>query len=146
MNSAELIYYVCLVAPLAWLAFLALRPFLANMNRLLFIVVGMTLYGFFVKAFVVPLTRVQDAQLVAAKNMATMIGSPTSDASTQLGLGIFVYLGIALTVTCLLMLWIQRVLTRSPDATSRKTSSADMNPGGHGRTDGYSPSNGNAGG
>lgn len=139
MDTIEIMHYASIVLPLVWLAALALRPFLADMNRLLFIVIGMTIYGFFVKALVIPLTGAQDAQLAAVKTLVAKNVISSSDSTAQVGLGLFVYLGIALAIACLLMLWIQRVLARSPHASPDK-SSADVNPGERRESDHCSPS------
>ena len=119
MNLSDIVYSVSMVLPLVWLAWLALRPFPANMNRLLFFVVGMTIYGFFVNAFVIPLTSGYDAYLVATRKLAEMTGAPASAAPPEALFGWVGYLGIALVAACLLMPWAQRALARTPEASSK---------------------------
>lgn len=123
MNFSDIVYSVSMVLPLVWLAWLALRPFLANMNRLLFFVVGMTIYGFFVNSFVIPLTSGYGAYLVANRKLAEMTGAPASAAPPEVLFGWVGYLGITLVAACLLMLWAQRVLARSPDHRSGQAQS-----------------------
>lgn len=123
MNFSDIVYSVSMVLPLVWLAWLALRPFLANMNRLLFFVVGMTIYGFFVNSFVIPLTGGYGAYLVATRKLAEITGAPASAAPPEALFGWVGYLGITLVAACLLMLWVQRGLARSPDHRSGQAQS-----------------------
>ena len=132
MNLNDIVYSVSMVLPLVWLAWLGLRPFAANMNRLLFFVVGMTIYGFFVNAFVNPLTDVYEAYLVATPKLAMMTGAPASAAPAEALFGWGGYLGIALVAACLLMLWAQRALARSPRAASESRHRSAQAQTGHG--------------
>lgn len=132
MNLSDIVYSVSMVLPLIWLAWLALRPFAASMNRLLFFVVGMTIYGYFVNAFVVPMTDVYEAYLVASRGLPTMTGVPASVAPPEAQFGWVGYLGITLVAACLLMLWAQRALARSPRAASESSHRPAQAQTGHG--------------
>ena len=132
MNLNDIVHSVSMVLPLAWLAWLALRPFAAGMNRLLFFVIGMTIYGYFVNAFLIPLTDVQEAYRVASRELATMTGVPASVAPPEAQFGLIGYLGIALVAACLLMLWAQRALARSPRAASESHQRSAQAQTGHG--------------
>ena len=132
MNLSDIVYSVSMVLPLIWLAWLALRPFAASMNRLLFFVVGMPIYGYFVNAFVVPMTDVYEAYLVASRGLPTMTGVPASVAPPEAQFGWVGYLGITLVAACLLMLWAQRALARSPRAASESSHRPAQAQTGHG--------------
>lgn len=126
MNLSDIVYFFSMVLPLVWLGWLALRPFLANMNRLLFFVVGMTIYGNFVNAFVIPMTDVYEAYLDANRGLAGMTIAQASAAPPEALFGWVGYLGITLVAACLLMLWAQRALARSP---GHRSGQAQTRPG-----------------
>ena len=117
MDPLDTLDLFSLISPLAWLGWLAFRPFHATMNRLLFFVFGLVLYGFFVKAIRAPLIDAQRAHLAARQELARMTGSHAEVASQGIGLDLVFYLGATLVVVCLLMLWNQRALARSPQST-----------------------------
>lgn len=114
MTITNVIFYVMAIMPIAWLCWLALRRFVFGLNRLLFLIAGMSIYGFFMKALVVPLTGVHAAHVSARGELAeTGVGSSLSD-SLGMSIDLIFYLGVSFVLGALLMLWLQRALALSP--------------------------------
>lgn len=113
MNFVEIIYYVCLTAPLVWLAWLATRQFEADASRLTLVVFGLALYGFFMSAIVVPVTNIHSAHVTAVQQMFEWTGSP-GNVSFSLTVQSVCLLGFSLVAVILLLRWLQRSLARVP--------------------------------
>ena len=108
MTLVSVVYYVAMICPLVWLVWLASRPFLVNLNRLLLVIMGMVLYGWLARTCVIPLTDVANAYIEANR----LSGNLAPDQGPIFRL--IAYVGIPLAVVLLLMQWLQRVLARSP--------------------------------
>jgi hypothetical protein len=108
--------YVCLIAPLVWLAWLATRSYQSNTGRLILAVFGLALYGYFAHSIVVPLTDIYGAHVYAVQKMIEMTGSPMS-VSPDLATQTICYLGLSLVAVILLLLWLQRSVARIPART-----------------------------
>jgi hypothetical protein len=117
MNFARVIEYTTLIAAAVWLVWLASRPFLANLNRLLLVVIGWAIYGYLAKNFVIPMMGILTAHIEAEAQMAKLLKMPNPpeilllDAPTNLAV---VYIGIPLAAFFLLTFWLQRTLARCP--------------------------------
>ncbi len=114
MNHDEVAFYITSFSPLAWLIWLTLRPFLVGMNRLLLLIFGMSLHGFFLKAIVIPLTDVQRAHVAARHELARLAGSSNPLVHGEASHSQIFYFVSCLVVIFLLLLWLQRVLSVSP--------------------------------
>ena len=114
MSMVDAVYYGALILPLIWLSWLASRPFLVNVNRLLLVISGLLIYGYLQKALVFPIVSVEKA-FVAAR---IELGEPTV-SSEVIGhdLVFICYVAIPLFGVLLLMFWLQRVLARCPRET-----------------------------
>lgn len=114
MTTLDLVFYSAAILPIAWLCWLALRTFAFHLNRVLFAVSGLLIYGFFMNAQLVPLTAVQSAHVLAQQELARMGAKSTLQATSGLSVQFIVYLGISLVLFALLTFWLQRSLSRSP--------------------------------
>lgn len=114
MNALNSIFYAAAILPIAWVCFLALRPFVSGQNRLLFVVIGMSIYGFFMKAVVVPLTDVQAAHVLAREELSRTDALSNLPGSTEVNIELMLYIGVTLVLSALLTLWLQRALAASP--------------------------------
>jgi hypothetical protein len=113
VNSIEITYYFAVFCPLAWLVWLASRPFLVNLNRVLLLVVGAVLYGYFMKIYVIPLTNAARTYVVANLAQAKI----PEERGIYLNEGVVAfnfYVGMSLAAVLLLMSWLKRSLARTP--------------------------------
>lgn len=117
MELITIIEYATCTSTVVWLAWLASRPFLVKVNRLLFMVFGLLAYGFFANNLVIPMTGIQTAYLEASREMAKL-GKQSSQQSIfqldELTIRYFLFIGVLLVVFFLLTLWLQRTLARCP--------------------------------
>ncbi len=116
MNIADVVYYVAVGLPLVWLAWLVVRPFLSRLNRMLFVVFGMALYGYFAKVIVVPMNDILSAHLTAKQSMVAL-GYPAAVESNEVAATFALYVIPTLVIVMLLLFWLHRVLSRSPKLT-----------------------------
>lgn len=115
MEFITAIEYTVCISAVAWLVWLASRPFLMNLNRLLFFSFGLLAYGFFANDLVIPLTSVQTAYMQASRDMAKLEKLPIPSGIFPLSeptIFYFLYIGVLSAVLFLLMLWLQRALAR----------------------------------
>lgn len=120
MSAVDTTGYICLIAPLAWMAWLATRSFQSITGRLLLLVFGFALYGYFARSIVDPLTDIYNAHVYSVQKMIEMTGSPIS-ASPNLATQTICYLGFSLMAVILLLLWLQRSAARIPVKTPSST-------------------------
>jgi hypothetical protein len=114
MNFDEIPYFICLIASLAWLVWLSLRPFRVNLNRLLFLIFGMSLFGFLVHAIYSPMTDAYVSYIAANQEMTRMTGAWTAPAYGEVYLSMLLYFVASLAIYFPSMLWLQRVLASCP--------------------------------
>lgn len=115
MNTVDILYYICLIVPLAMLAWLCIRP-MGRASRSALVVFGLAVYGFVVKAVVAPVTSIYTAHVYAVQQMPSM-GYDSASVSVGLLAQVIGVLGISLVAVILLLLWLQRLLARVPERT-----------------------------
>ena len=123
MDLISVTEYAARISAIVWLIWLASRPFLVNLNRLLFVVFGWLAHGFLALNLVIPLTGVQTAYMEANREMAKLEKLPSPSGIFPLDeptIRYFLSIGILLAVFFLLMLWLQRVLARCPREGPRR--------------------------
>jgi hypothetical protein len=117
MNFSDYVRWVCEIVLLAWLAWLAFKPFPIKMDRMLFLAIGLILRTYFIHGFAGPLGDIATANVEGQVKLQEMIAAGGSVVKAEISYDAYYttvgYLVPILVVVLLLMFWLQRALVRS---------------------------------